>query len=454
MYKVLIRPLEVNDAHFSWRWRNNPIVWEFTGNSPYDEISFEVEKEWIESVINDKKSKRFAILADDVYVGNIQLTNIHESEFAEYHIFIGNPNYWNKGIAKLATYQIIRYAKKVLNLKNIFLYVNPNHVQAINLYRKCGFVIVSNEIRMELDLERSSKPIVSVFVMVYNHEKYLYDAIEGILFQKCNFDFEIVVGEDFSNDNSRNILIQYQEKYPGKFKLLLHNKNIGAVQNQELVLKNCNGKYISFCEGDDFWTDSYKLQKQIDFLESNEDFILCYHNTKILNNGFLEDDYFIHKKIPQISYYHDLLCFGNYIQTSSVVFVNNINLLPFEKLSNLNDYILWFWISKFGKIYRFDEYMSVYRLGIGIWSTLDSHKQIIHTINNLQEAMKIVKNESDIIILDNRIKSLSLSLLPIELQKNYNTHYDLKEFLSRNVNISVLLISAFNKVFNKLFRFK
>lgn len=159
MYKVLIRPLEIADAEVSWRWRNNPEIWKFTGSKPSREITYQIERDWIEKIIKDDTTKRFAILVDDVYVGNIQLTDIVQNKFAEYHIFIGDTNYWNKGIARLASLQLIQYARNVLKLKKLVLHVNPNHVNAIKLYHQLNFVIISDEIKMELDLEKSIEPL-------------------------------------------------------------------------------------------------------------------------------------------------------------------------------------------------------------------------------------------------------------------------------------------------------
>ncbi len=103
--------------------------------------------------------------------------------------------------------------------------------------------------------------------------------------QKCDFDFDIVVGEDCSTDNTRTILLEYQKKYPSKFRLLLHEKNIGAMNNQMETLSACKGKYIALCEGDDYWTDPLKLQKQVDFLESHEDYNGVFHKVSLLRNG-------------------------------------------------------------------------------------------------------------------------------------------------------------------------
>lgn len=111
----------------------------------------------------------------------------------------------------------------------------------------------------------SNRITVTIISLTYNHEKYIAQALESILMQKVNFTYEIVVGEDCSKDRTREILIQYAEKHPDKFHLLLHEKNIGAAKNQNKVFENCKGKYIAMLEGDDYWTDPYKLQKQVDF---------------------------------------------------------------------------------------------------------------------------------------------------------------------------------------------
>jgi glycosyltransferase involved in cell wall biosynthesis len=117
-----------------------------------------------------------------------------------------------------------------------------------------------------------NQPLVSVIVLVYNHEKYIADALDGILMQKVNFDYEIVLGEDCSTDKSREIIFKYAQKYPDKFNLILHEHNIGAIANQMAALSACTGKFIAFCEGDDYWTDPWKLHKQVNFLEENPEY--------------------------------------------------------------------------------------------------------------------------------------------------------------------------------------
>lgn len=280
MYKILIRPLEKKDALVSWKWRNDQEIWKYTGSKPNKIITPEIELEWIINALSDVNTRRFAITVDDKYVGNIQLTNI-TNESAEYHIFIGDKDFLGKGIGFSATQQLLRFAKNSLNLKQIYLYVKKENENAVKLYQKCGFVQVSGELKMLIELNNIIIPQVSIFCMVYNHEPFLKQCLEGFLMQKCLFDFEIVVGEDCSTDKSRCVLLDYANKFPGKFNLLLHDQNIGAHLNQMSVFAKCNGNYIAICEGDDYWIDPLKLQKQIKFLEENDKYGLVFTNSDL-----------------------------------------------------------------------------------------------------------------------------------------------------------------------------
>lgn len=136
---VKIRPLQEQDAYTSVKWRNDPEVFKYTGNTYKNEILLETELAWINRVIKNENEYRCAILADGVYVGNIYLTDI-TNESAEYHIFIGNKDYWGKGVAKQASLQILQYAFQKLKLKLVHLRVNRKNDSAIHLYKKIGFV--------------------------------------------------------------------------------------------------------------------------------------------------------------------------------------------------------------------------------------------------------------------------------------------------------------------------
>ena len=150
---VFLRRLERDDAYVSYKWRNDPDVFKYTGTVYDHEITLETELQWIESVIKNNDEYRCAIIADSCYVGNIYLTNI-DDEKAEYHIFIGDKSYWGKGVAKKASVEIIRYGFDYLNIKKIVLEVRPQNNSAIRLYEKLGFAMVeenSNFVTMEID---------------------------------------------------------------------------------------------------------------------------------------------------------------------------------------------------------------------------------------------------------------------------------------------------------------
>lgn len=139
---VTIRPLKEQDAYTSVKWRNDSEVFKYTGNTYEHEILLETELDWIrKAMANNKAGKEYrcAILADDVYVGNIYLTDIN-GESAHYHIFLGNKNYWGKGIAKKASVLILNYAFHKLNLNVVKLRVQKSNIHAHFLYKKLGFV--------------------------------------------------------------------------------------------------------------------------------------------------------------------------------------------------------------------------------------------------------------------------------------------------------------------------
>lgn len=178
-------------------------------------------------------------------------------------------------------------------------------------------------------MEENHKPLVSVVMITYGHEKYIKKAIEGVLMQKCNFKFELIISNDCSPDNTNNIVnenLLFDNK--NIIKYTRHEHNMGMMNNFLWTLNQCKGNYVALCEGDDYWTDPLKLQKQVDFLESNLDYVLCFHQVKILKpEGVLVNDFIT--KVPEHYENQDTLArLGNYIHTPSVVFRNVINHYP------------------------------------------------------------------------------------------------------------------------------
>lgn len=149
---VEIRPLKEEDAYVSVKWRNDPEVFKYTGNVYDHEITIESELNWIRDIIKRENEYRCAIQVDGVYVGNIYLTNIGNNN-AEYQIFIGNKDYWGKGIAKKASQLIIDYGFSKLGLDKIELQVRPVNQSAMKLYHRLGFKEVEEGpefVKMEL----------------------------------------------------------------------------------------------------------------------------------------------------------------------------------------------------------------------------------------------------------------------------------------------------------------
>jgi glycosyltransferase involved in cell wall biosynthesis len=122
-------------------------------------------------------------------------------------------------------------------------------------------------------------------MITYNHEQFIVEAIEGVLAQETNFNYQLILGEDFSTDGTRAICEEYADKYPDKVKLLPSDQNLGMMPNFIRTLKKCSGTYIALCEGDDYWIDSLKLQKQVDYLENNLDCSLVGTMNNILDTN-------------------------------------------------------------------------------------------------------------------------------------------------------------------------
>lgn len=138
---VYIRPLELDDAKVSYLWRQDAQIWIYTGSKPDSLITYEVEKEWLKNALKRKNEIRFAICVGDSreYIGNVQLTNISQDE-AEFHIFIGKKEFHNKGIGTKATKLILEYAKTIIKLIRVYLWVNKENTSAIRAYKKSGFI--------------------------------------------------------------------------------------------------------------------------------------------------------------------------------------------------------------------------------------------------------------------------------------------------------------------------
>lgn len=223
--------------------------------------------------------------------------------------------------------------------------------------------------------------LVSVAMITYNHEKYISEALDSVLMQKVDFEYEIVIGDDCSLDNTKAIILEYQKKYPNIIRVLQREKNMGVTNNFYDVLKSCKGQYIATLEGDDYWTDKNKLQRQINYMEANEQCAGVAHKYK--------------KKNPSNQYTFGRQKKGKYTfrdfswgilpgQTGTLCFRNFLHDKKdsYEIIKTASDIVgdrtLILLILLHGYMYCFDDYMSVYRINSTetSWSTVDKKKNL------------------------------------------------------------------------------
>lgn len=275
----------------------------------------------------------------------------------------------------------------------------------------------------ELNLEEY-KVMVSVALIVYNHEKYLRQAIESILMQKVNFEYQIIVGEDKSTDSSREVLLEYKEKYPDKFILIFNDQNVGGTKNSYNIFQKAAGKYIACLEGDDYWIDEYKLQKQVDFLEENGEYLGVSH---IIEARDLEGRYLSRypksRRIVGKDVTSDLFLQGHYFSAVATVY-RNIYLnkscdfsILYKAHKYIGDFTLCMLLLDNGRIRILDEVMSVYRC-------------------------RSIEGESNYNSLRNPIQQYNDHILLINAINEYFKYkYDFtREYLERSISIFIYAI--------------
>jgi glycosyltransferase involved in cell wall biosynthesis len=294
---------------------------------------------------------------------------------------------------------------------------------------------------------------VSVLMSTYNHCEFIETAINSILMQKCNFNVELIIADDFSTDNTQEIVNNVINKHNNGswIKYTKHTINKGAYSNALWILNQAKNKYIALCEGDDYWTDPYKLQKQVDFLENNNEFNICYHDVFILNKkGNLKKD-FINKTQKKISSKFDLAVWGNYIHTCSVVVRNNNFLENFDSEIYICDYISYMYFVNDGKIKKIEETMAVYRYGDGIWSNSSNTEKQKFIIDNIHNILKTTDDDTIKEIMKMRLNSIELFYLPKYLTKIENTSDRSVSFLiNEKIPISIIFSLIIKKIILKI----
>jgi glycosyltransferase involved in cell wall biosynthesis len=238
-------------------------------------------------------------------------------------------------------------------------------------------------------------------MITYNHEKFIAEAIEGVLMQKTDFPIELIIGEDCSTDRTREICIAYQQQYPGIIKLQLPETNKGMTRNFIENMQAAQGKYIALCEGDDYWTDPQKLQKQVDFLEANPGYNLCCHRYKIYNeaNKTWTNDYvykLFQKNQEGISFDNSLNLYIWFTKTMTMLFKHKaIDFEILNRYTYMRDVHLCYHLLKGSKGYCMNFNAAVYRRhGGGVFSAINSISQ--RRLNYLIKTELYKYNKEDI----------------------------------------------------------
>lgn len=210
--------------------------------------------------------------------------------------------------------------------------------------------------------------VVSILCTAYNHEPYIRQCLDGFVMQKTNFKFEAIVHEDASTDNTAFVIREYAEKYPDIIVPIYQTENQYRKTNiySTYLYPRCKGKYIAICEGDDYWTDPYKLQKQVDFLDANSDYSLCFANAiEHWEDGSKDDRCF--SNVEDRDYTGVEIYKKWTIPTASVVYRKEIAFSDrFKEVTSNRNFIfgdiVWFLTcAEFGKLRGMSDIVSVYR---------------------------------------------------------------------------------------------
>lgn len=206
---------------------------------------------------------------------------------------------------------------------------------------------------------------ISIIVITYNQEKYIRAALDSIFSQKTEHKVEIIIADDASSDETPSVIREFAEKYPKKVILITRKNNLGSWNNFIDAIRRASGDYIAICEGDDFWTDHEKLQKQVSFLERNKNYSICFHPVRVFYEGGEKDDAIFPERTSGFNL--ESLLVSNFIQTNSVMYRRQ----DYDRLANNimpGDWYLHLYHAQFGKIGFINRVMSAYRRHHGgIW---------------------------------------------------------------------------------------
>lgn len=278
--------------------------------------------------------------------------------------------------------------------------------------------------------------LVSVCMVSYNQEAYIKEALDSILTQKTTFKYEVIVSDDCSKDNSLAILRDYESKYSDRLRIVTGDKNLGYPNNQRRSLEKARGKYIALCDSDDYWTDTYKLQKQVDYLEAHPECAICFHNVMHIYDGTTEGRSLVNPlDFPTDLCAEDVITRKWFLPTNSEVFRREYLTFPSWYDSVLHiDYVLNLLMSFRGGLHYMPDVMAVYRhtnISVnaqhkdGEWGYMLFHSQ---TMKMILENVLLLAEDKYHQLLKNRIEFYELEIAKYQREQYYEKHLIAKIF--------------------------
>jgi len=277
-----------------------------------------------------------------------------------------------------------------------------------------------------------SEAFVSIIMLTYNHEKYIAQAIESVLAQKTDFSYELIIGEDCSTDRTREIVFQYQKKCPKVIRVITSKKNVGMRKNSLRVLKSARGKYIAHCEGDDYWCDPLKLQKQVAIMEADPSISMCFHAViyEYANPSRKKKTVRYHKGNHFFSIKDVIIKEGYFYKILSAMVNRSIfnNMPAWYHESPVGDSALSLLAALNGRIFYLNKLMAVYRLGVsGSWSQKMFYNPEAH-------------------------KEYILELIRTRKMANQCTHYSYHKYFCKRIGKNIRHLILRNKLTKKEFQ--
>lgn len=244
--------------------------------------------------------------------------------------------------------------------------------------------------------------LLSVCIRTYNQEHFIKQALESVLMQRTSFPFEIIISDDCSTDETRSILIDYESRFPDRIRLFLNNSNGGGPRNLRRVIEESDAKYITCLDGDDYYIDRYKLQKQVEFLEDNENYVACFHNVMNVYENSSKRSLFLPLDFPDVATAYDVISKPWFLPIHSVMMRREFISFPnwYETVMN-DDYVVNLSIAMYGPYYYMPDIMAAYR----------------------HHGLNISNNYSDQILIDSQLRTILAGfkkIYPVEYASTFD----------------------------------